>query len=97
MANKYAAGKRALGICDQCGQQFLLKTLRPLTVKGKITNVLVCRECFDPDHPQLKLGEKPVYDPQALRNPRPDTGLTASRELAGTWAETLDQLSLGSP
>jgi len=28
---------------------------------------------LDVDHPQLRLGKTPVYDPQALRNPRPDS------------------------
>jgi hypothetical protein len=28
---------------------------------------------LDPDHPQLQLGMYPVEDPQAVREPRPDT------------------------
>lgn len=35
--------------------------------------MLVCSSCYDPDHPQLQLGMYPVEDPQAVRNPRPDT------------------------
>ena len=35
--------------------------------------LLVCPTCWDPDQPQLMLGTFPVDDPQALRNPRPDT------------------------
>jgi len=97
MANKFASGKNALGTCDRCGQQFALKLLRPETLKGKLLNNRVCAECRDVDHPQLKLGEVPINDPQALRNPRPDTGLAASREMTGTWQETLANLSLGSP
>ena len=93
MANKFASGKNSLGVCDRCGQQFALKSLRPETLKGKLLNNRVCTECWDVDHPQLKLGEKPVDDPQALRNPRPDTGLAASRELTGSWDETLDKLT----
>jgi len=34
--------------------------------------MLVCRECWEPDQPQLQLGMYPVDDPQALRNPRKD-------------------------
>ena len=34
--------------------------------------MLVCKECWEPDQPQLQLGMYPVDDPQALRNPRPD-------------------------
>jgi hypothetical protein len=35
--------------------------------------LLVCQQCWDPDHPQLMLGTFPVDDPQAVRNPRTDT------------------------
>ena len=41
--------------------------------------MLVCPECWDPDQPQNQLGRYNVDDPQALRNPRPDQGLTESR------------------
>ena len=34
---------------------------------------MVCPECWEPDQPQLSLGLYPVNDPQAVRNPRPDT------------------------
>jgi len=34
---------------------------------------LVCPECWEPDQPQLLLGMYPVDDPQAVRNPRPDS------------------------
>lgn len=47
------------------------------------TGLLVCPECWDEDHPQNQLGRFPVDDPQALRNPRPDSGLTASRSTDG--------------
>lgn len=94
---KTASGKRALGICDRCGAQLKLRALKYETVKGKPINNRVCPTCWDKDHPQLKLGEQRVDDPQALRNPRPDTGQAASRELTGTWEETLAQLSIGSP
>ena len=72
MANRFATGKIALGICDRCGFQYYLKELRKETIKGVINNLKVCPECFDPDHPQLHLGEHPVDDPQAIRDPRPD-------------------------
>ena len=72
MGVRFASNKRALGICDVCGFQCKLKELRNLIVKGRDTNVKACQECWDPDHPQVHLGEYPVNDPQALRNPRPD-------------------------
>lgn len=72
MPNRFASGKWAIAMCDRCGQQFKLKTLKSLTIKTKKVNVLVCHECWEPDQPQLQLGMYPVNDPQALRNPRPD-------------------------
>lgn len=69
----YASGKNANGTCDRCGFVYKLKTLKPLTINSSKTNILVCNTCWEQDHPQLKLGRYPVYDPQAIRNPRPDT------------------------
>ena len=73
MGNRFASGKWAISECDRCGQQFKLKTLRKEIIKTKNYNLLVCSECWDPDHPQLQLGMYPVDDPQGLRDPRPDT------------------------
>ena len=36
------------------------------------TNLMVCPECWEADHPQNMQGMYPVEDPQALRSPRPD-------------------------
>lgn len=72
MAIQFASGKKARGVCDICGFTYRLRELRNLIVKGRDVNVKACRECWSADHPQLRLGELPVYDPQALRNPRPD-------------------------
>ena len=46
--------------------------MRKIYILGKLINTKRCKECWDPDHPQLHLGEFPVDDPQGLRNPRPD-------------------------
>jgi hypothetical protein len=73
MPNRFASGKYAIAECDRCGQQYKLKQLKKLTIKVKQVNLLVCPECWEPDQPQLSLGMYPVNDPQALRNPRPDT------------------------
>jgi hypothetical protein len=81
MSTPYASGKRAHGICDRCGLTYRLRTLKTETVAGRANNLLVCRSCWDLDHPQNWQGRYPVFDPQALRNPRPDTGLQASRVL----------------
>jgi len=72
MGYKYASGQKALAICDVCGFQYKLRELKELVVKNKRTNVKACPECWNPDQPQNKLGEFPVYDPQAIRDPRPD-------------------------
>ena len=84
MPNRFASGKWAISQCDRCGFRYKLKQLRRLVIKTKNVNILVCPSCWEPDQPQLQLGMYPVDDPQALRNPRPDTtyfqaGLTGLR------------------
>lgn len=73
MPNRFASGKWAISQCDRCGFRYKLKQLRRLVIKTKNVNILVCPSCWEPDQPQLQLGMYPVDDPQALRNPRPDT------------------------
>ena len=90
MANRFASGKRAIAYCDVCGFQYKLRELKDLVVKGKNTHINACIECWNGDHPQLKLGEFPVDDPQALRDPRPDqslgdSGNTSSRDIQWGW------------
>jgi len=72
MGNRFASGKNSIAQCDRCDQRFKLTKLRREVIKGKNYELLVCPECWDPDHPQLHLGEFPVDDPQGVRNPRPD-------------------------
>ena len=78
MSTKYASGKFAISECDRCGFRFKLKDLRIETVKTKPYRVKVCKECWSADHPQLQLGMYPVNDPQAVREPRPDTSYYTS-------------------
>jgi hypothetical protein len=78
MGNRFASGKYSIAMCDRCGQQFKLKTLRKEVIKTKIYDLLVCSECWDPDQPQLQLGMYPVDDPQAVRNPRRDNTYVTS-------------------
>ena len=73
MGNRFSSGKFSISECDRCGQQFKLKKLKYEVVKTKLYQLKVCPECWDPDHPQLQLGMYPVDDPQAVRQPRPDT------------------------
>jgi len=72
MGNRFANGIKAIAMCDRCGQQFKLKKLKTEVIKQRRYDLLVCSQCWDPDHPQLMLGTFPVDDPQALRNPRKD-------------------------
>ena len=69
---KYASAKYTIAECDRCAQRFMLKQLKKLTIKTKMVSIKVCPECWEPDQPQLQLGMYPVYDPQAVREPRPD-------------------------
>ena len=73
MPSKFASGRWAISQCDRCNFRFPLKILRRLVIKTKNINLLVCPECWEPDQPQLQLGLYPINDPQALRNPRPDS------------------------
>ena len=86
MGNRFASGKYAISECDRCGQRFKLKVLKTEIIKTKNYNLLVCPECWDPDHPQLQLGMFPVDDPQALRNPRPDRSYVVSGLLADGYS-----------
>jgi hypothetical protein len=88
MATPFASGKYAIAECDRCGQRYKLKQLKMEVIKTKLYQLKVCEACWDPDQPQLQLGMYPVYDPQALYQPRPDTtyvtaGLNAAGNLTG--------------
>ena len=69
---RYASGRKALAICDRCGFSYKLRELKELTINDAKTNLLVCPECWETDHPQNRLGKIRVEDFQAIRNPRPD-------------------------
>ena len=86
MGNRFASGKKAIAICDRCGFQFRLKELKALVIKTKNVNIMVCRECWEPDQPQLQLGMYPVDDPQGLRNPRRDNSYLQSGLLADGYS-----------
>lgn len=74
MATKYSSGKFAIAQCDRCGFRYKLSQLKQLVIKTKNVNIMVCKDCWEADQPQLQLGMYPVSDPQAVRNPRPDLG-----------------------
>jgi len=69
--SQFASEKKAIGDCDRCGITWPLKKLKFLTIRMKRTNIRVCPDCWEADHPQYQLGTFKVFDPQALRNPRP--------------------------
>ena len=73
MPTKFASAKNSIAQCDRCGFRYKLKQLKQLVIKTKNVNILVCPECWENDQPQLSLGLYPVNDPQAVRNPRPDS------------------------
>lgn len=88
MGNRFSSGKYSIAQCDICGFRFKLKQLKYEVVKTKLYQLKVCPECWSPDHPQLQLGMYPVDDPQAVREPRPDTtyvtaGVNAAGNLTG--------------
>jgi hypothetical protein len=72
----YAKGTNALGQCQRCGFVYKRRLLR----QDGDTNILVCRSCYDIEHP----AEKPrsYHDPEALQRPAPDLDKAASRTLS---------------
>ena len=86
MSNRFASSKKAIAECDVCGFRYKLRELKKLVRKGIDTNIKACPECWNPDQPQLKLGETPVNDPQAIRDPRPDfAGYVQNRDIQWGW------------
>jgi len=82
MPSKFASGKYSIAECDRCGQRYKLSQLKKEVIKTKLFQIKVCQSCWDPDQPQLSLGLYPVNDPQAVREPRPDTSYQVSGNLA---------------
>lgn len=77
----YARGKYAFGFCDVTGFRYKLRDLVPLIRDGRDTGFRVGYDVLDKDNPQYELGRMNMSDPQALRNPRPDNSISASRRL----------------
>ena len=67
-------------MCDVCGFQFKLKQLKVWLLRTENTQHKSVSRVLESSQPQLKLGEFPVNDPQAIRNPRPDRSLRRIRE-----------------
>ena len=48
MGNRFAAGKRAIAICDVCGFQYNLHKLKDLFVKGTNSHVTSLPNLLEP-------------------------------------------------
>jgi hypothetical protein len=68
--SKYATGKNALAECQRSGQKM---RYRDLVEDGHVPGLLVCRDWWEPKHPQ----EIPitVTDPVALYRPAPEISI----------------------
>ena len=100
MGNQFSSGRHSISECDVCGFRYKLTKLKPLVIKGKQVNILACPTCWSPDHPQLHLGSFPVFDPQAVRQPRPDQSYWQSGKTGlqvEVYPATDDNLSFGGP
>ncbi len=68
----FAKGKYAFGFCDKTGFRYPLHELKEEYKNGAPTGFLVGPDVWDGDQPQNFLGRLKIFDPQSLRNPRPD-------------------------
>ena len=76
----YASGKKAYGISDRSGRRYRLSEM-----KKEWTGALVGPDEFEPKHPQL-FPSRSFSDPQALRNPRPESNLSEQRSIQHGFA-----------
>ena len=78
--SKFATGKKAYGISDRSGFRYRLKDMR-----REWNGLLVGKDEWEEKHPQLE----PIHtfsDPQAIKNPRPETNLYEERQIQWGWA-----------
>jgi hypothetical protein len=71
----YASGRNAYGISDRSGRRYRLRDM-----KTEWTGAKVGPDEFEPKHPQL-FPPRAFPDPQALRDPRPESGLPEQRSI----------------
>ena len=64
---RYAQGQDAWGLCKRCGLRFFLGEL---VFDGYLPGTRVCRECWEPRHPQEAF--QSVSDPTVLYKPSPE-------------------------
>ena len=77
--SKYASGKRSYGISDRSGFRYPYKDLRK-----EWNGAMVGPDEFESKHPQLYPLRK-VFDPQALKDARPEIDLTQERNVYWGW------------
>jgi hypothetical protein len=75
----YASGNKAWGISDRSGRRYRLRDM-----KVEWTGAKVGPDEFEVKQPQL-FPPKAYPDPQALRDPRPETNLDYQRALQWGW------------
>ena len=71
----YASGRHAYGISDRSGRRYRLRDM-----KTEWTGAKVGPDEFEPKPPQL-FPPRAFPDPQALRDPRPESELTEQRSI----------------
>lgn len=79
----YARGSKAFGFCDKTAFRYPLKDLVWEIRNGRRTGFRVGKDVVDPDQPQNFIGRIKINDPQALKDPRPDTSKTEGNALWG--------------
>ncbi len=97
--NQFTQGRNAPGWCERCQFKWPLAKLQRQPVAGKITDLLVCPDCLDEDHPQLMVGRLRFNDPQALRRSAPPreielpsfTGAPSVQPVPGGFGYQLDE------
>ena len=85
MGSQFASGRRSIAFCDRCGRKVDYRELKDQIVNQTPTGIRVCTPCLDKDHPQYRVGNLRITDPQALRYTRPDPNLVASRDIFWGW------------
>lgn len=85
MGSQFASGKNSIAFCDRCGRKVKYRELKVQIVNQTPTGLRVCTPCLDKDHPQYRVGNLRITDPQALRNTRPDPNLVLSRDFQWGW------------
>ena len=74
--SRFASGKFAKAVCDICGFTCKYTSLKAIVSSGKPTATLACKTCWSVENPQDNPARYIVGpDAEALRNPRPDSGL----------------------